>query len=137
MWKDSYALGVELIDNQHKELFFNVTESFVLSIHSPGAYMNRQYCINLINFLKGYAVRHFKDEEDYQVSIGYPGFNAHREQHECLKHDLAKYEKRLVDSNFTLPSMKIFLGFVLHWLMHHVAEEDSKIYKPASMAAAQ
>jgi len=132
LWNDSYMIGVELIDNQHKELFLNATDGLLLSIQTPDAYGHKQYCINTINFLKGYVTRHFNDEEAYQQSIGYPGLEAHKAQHANLALEIVNYEKRLVASNFALPVIKTFMAFIVRWLMNHVAEEDRKIVEPRS-----
>jgi len=127
MWDDSYEIGVELIDQQHKDLFANATEGLLTSIQSPHEYGHKQSCINTIGFLKDYVVRHFNDEEAYQQSINYPELEAHKEQHARLAQELSQYEKRLVTSNFSVPMMKLFMAFVVRWLMKHVAEEDRKI----------
>jgi hemerythrin len=127
MWNESYAIGVEQIDNQHRDLFANVTENLLLAIQMPERYANKQYCISCIVFLKAYVVQHFRDEEDYQKSIGYTGYEAHKEQHSRLAQDVLDFERKLQDSNFSLSTVKRFLGFVLNWLMVHVAEEDAQI----------
>lgn len=135
MWEDRYAIGVKLIDDQHKELFQNATEGLLLSIQSPDMYRSKQNCINTIDFLKNYVVQHFKDEEAYQQSIGYAGYEAHKRQHNQLALEVIEYEKQLVKSNFSLPIIKRFMAFVLRWLIHHVAVEDRKIVKTAPIMA--
>ena len=127
MWKDSYAIGVELIDTQHKALFNNVTEGLLLSIQAPDIYRHKQYCINTISFLKSYVVQHFKDEEAYALSIRFPGYEEHKQQHVNLAQEVFEYEKQLTKSNFSLHVIKRFMAFALRWLMHHVAVEDGKL----------
>lgn len=136
MWKDTYAIGVELIDGQHKELFHNVTEGLLMSIQSPDTYKHKNYCINTISFLKGYVVQHFKDEETYQLSINYEGYEAHKQKHINLAKSVKEYEILLAESDFALPIVKRFMAFVLRWLINHVAEEDSQIRRSAFVPSA-
>ena len=127
MWKDEYLIGNELIDNQHKALFLNATDNLLQAICNPGEYMERHNIVNSLNFLKEYAVQHFRDEEEFQLSIGYPGYKEHKAQHVKLAEDVMKYEKILVQSDFAHINVKKFLAFVLRWLMVHVSQEDKLI----------
>lgn len=127
LWEEDYAIGMELIDKQHKSLFFNATENLLDAICLQGTNVPKKHCINSINFLKFYALQHFMDEENYQRDIGYPGYEKHKEQHTNLAQEVLKYEKLLSESNFSTPVIKRFSAFVLRWLTKHVAEEDKKI----------
>ena len=70
MWKESYRLGVDRIDNQHIELF-RMTEKLIEDIAADApAEVYRES----LNFLKDYVIYHFRDEEEYQKSISYAGF---------------------------------------------------------------
>ena len=132
MWEDRYAIGVELIDNQHKALFHHTTEGLLSFIQASEIHNHKYHCISTITFLKSYVVQHFKDEEEYQLSIKYAGYEVHKQQHVNLAREVIEYEKLLAKSNFSLPVIKRFMAFVLRWLMHHVAEEDRKIGESAS-----
>jgi len=127
LWDDDFSIGVDHIDTQHKALFTCAVENLLDIIHTPELFRHKYRCVNSIKFLKGYVVQHFKDEEEYQESIGYPGLAAHRQQHIRLAGDVAKYEKLLVENDFSLPVVKRFLAFVVYWLTQHVAEDDRKI----------
>ena len=127
LWQDSYCIGVEEIDAQHKELFSYATENLLDIIETPEMFKHKHRCVNSIKFLKEYVVEHFKDEEEYQEHIGYPEIDAHRQDHIRLASDVARYEKMLVESNFSLPIVKRFLAFVVYWLTHHVGEADRRI----------
>lgn len=70
MWKESYRLGVDRIDEQHIELF-RMTEELIRAIErraSTEAYQKA------LGFLKDYVIYHFADEEQYQAPIGYSGW---------------------------------------------------------------
>ena len=65
MWKDSYRLGVDQIDTQHRELFRMTAE---LVSASKGT-ATEEDCQKALGFLKDYVIRHFRDEEAYQEAI--------------------------------------------------------------------
>ena len=127
MWKDEYLLGNELIDNQHKALFLNTTDNLLQAICNPSEYIEKQNIINSLNFLKEYSAQHFRDEEDFQLAIGYHGYKEHKAQHARLAEEVVKYEKLLVQSNFAHINVKKFLAFMLRWLMVHVSQDDKNI----------
>jgi hemerythrin len=78
LWKDTYELGVPVIDAQHKELFKRV-DSFLQVLRSEDSWDAKIPKINeTLAFMKGYVVEHFRDEEEYQRSINYPGYQAIR-----------------------------------------------------------
>ena len=50
----------------------------------------------ILGFLKEYVVYHFRDEEAYQQSIGYAGFEAHQREHQQFTQTVLAYEKKLI-----------------------------------------
>jgi hemerythrin len=123
MWKETYRIGVESIDAQHKELFDTVEKLFRY-IESDDAELKKQECINTIVFLKDYAVRHFEDEEAYQRSLNRSDFEEHKAFHRVFVERVLALEQELIESDFSVPSIKEFTGFLTTWLTHHVAGVD-------------
>lgn len=127
LWKDRYNLGVELIDEQHRELFNRVHE-FLQILRSPVAWEERVEKVNeTLTFMKDYVVTHFHDEEELQKEINYPEFDSHKKLHIDMVSYVAtvaeQYEREGYDENL----MQQFAGKLLTWLIHHVAAEDQKI----------
>ena len=127
LWKDKYELGVELIDTQHKELFRRV-DAFMKTLRSSASWDEKVQQVNeTLAFMKGYVVEHFRDEEEYQKSIAYPGYEAHKQIHTDMVNYVlevsAEYEKR----GFNEQLMQQFGGKLLAWLINHVAAEDQRI----------
>ena len=84
LWKETYALGVPLIDGQHKELFSRV-EAFFQVLRSKDTCEEKIPKLNeTLEFMKGYVVEHFRDEEEYQKRINYPGYEAHEQIHSSM-----------------------------------------------------
>ena len=81
----------------------------------------------ILGFLKEYVVYHFRDEEAYQQSIGYAGFEAHQREHQQFTQTVLAYEKKLIASHFALSDVKDLAGTVVAWLVYHVTDADQRI----------
>jgi hemerythrin len=127
IWKDKYAVGVPVIDGQHKELFRRVTD-FVTTLRSDGDWAIKEQSVNdTLNFMKAYVVEHFRDEEAYQREIGYPGFEAHRNIHADMVRYVGEVAEQYGQSSEKEQLMQQFGGKLLAWLINHVTAEDQKI----------
>jgi hemerythrin len=127
LWRDKYELGVPLIDEQHKELFRRV-ESFLQVLRSEAKWDEKVQKVNeTLEFMKGYVVEHFRDEEEYQQSIGYPGYEAHKQIHIGMVNYVLDFSKQYEQSNNDEQLIQQFGGKLLAWLINHVAAEDQCI----------
>ena len=125
MWKDEYCIGVDVIDTQHKALFAKTAE--LAEKLEEGLEKNKQSIIEGILFLKQYALQHFADEEAYQKSINYSGFNEHKAQHKSFIQTLLQHERALKASNFAEGDVQALMKVLSNWLVFHVANSDQKI----------
>lgn len=127
MWKDSYQIGVELIDQQHRALF-DMVEGLVRTVEEEGNWDDKkENCKKAIEFMKQYVVMHFAAEEEYQDSIHYIGLEEHKKLHRKFTNDVLAYEKLLIKTDFDLRIVKQFAGMLTAWLIYHVADADQKI----------
>jgi len=127
LWKDSYELGVPRIDEQHKELFRRV-ESFLQVLRSGDTWDEKIPRINeTLEFMKRYVVEHFRDEEEYQQSINYPGYEFHKRIHDGMVDYVQEVAKQYAQANNNEQLMQQFGGRLLAWLINHVAAEDQRI----------
>lgn len=127
LWKDKYALGMPVVDAQHKELFKRV-EAFVTTLRSSAAWEEKVQRVNeTLAFMKGYVVEHFRDEEAYQRRIGYPGYEAHKKIHDDMVNYVLGVSAEYERSGYNEQLMQQFAGKLLAWLINHVAAEDQRI----------
>jgi len=127
LWKDNYELGVPQVDAQHKELFKRV-DSFLRVLRSKESWEKKLPELNeTLEFMKKYVVEHFRDEEEYQKSIGFPGYEAHKQRHMDMVKYVQEVSKKYEESNFSEDLMQQFGGRLLSWLINHVAAEDQQI----------
>ncbi|NLX71508.1 MAG: hemerythrin family protein [Clostridiales bacterium] len=127
LWKDQYKLGVPLIDAQHKELFGRV-EAFLQVLRSEDSWENKIPKINeTLEFMKRYVVEHFHDEEEYQLSINYPGYEFHKRIHDGMVDYVQDVSRQFEQSTDNEHLMQQLGGRLLAWLINHVAAEDQRI----------
>lgn len=124
MWKESYGIGVEIIDSQHKQLF-EMVENLMRIVNKQQEEVKSE-SIKAVAFLKDYVVRHFADEEEYQLSLNYEGYEKHKRIHEGFIETVLDFERRMVETDFSLGVVKQFAGMLATWLIYHVAREDRK-----------
>lgn len=135
-WKNDYKLGDELIDSQHEELFRRV-ESLIDIIMRADAASRKQECIDAILFLKDYAVNHFAAEEAFQESRGYSYLEFHKAIHSSFVNTVLEAEQHLIGTDFSVPTIKEFCGFLSMWLIYHVAGADQKIVSDEPISVAE
>jgi len=128
MWKDSYLVGVDLIDDQHKYLF-KAIEKLINSLKFLKKTNYKKQLYDTTAFLKDYCLIHFNDEQEYMKSIGFEGYEAHKQKHDKLLGDAMEYRNKLIKTNFDHHIVESFLGFLTTWIIYHVGVEDQQIPK--------
>lgn len=127
LWKDKYNLGVEQIDAQHRELFRRVSD-FLEVLRSSSSWEERVGKVNeTLSFMKDYVITHFRDEEAYQIQIGYPEYDAHKQTHDEMVSYVAQFAAEYEQKGYDEKLIQQFAGKLLAWLIHHVAADDQKI----------
>jgi hemerythrin-like metal-binding protein len=113
-WKDEYAVGVALMDAEHRELLEIVNQLYE-ALSSGGD------PLPLCDALARHALVHFAHEEQWFAPLGYPRANQHRLMHEKLTQRLVDYRAQL--SGEARPGIDDFARFA-DWLAHHITGED-------------
>ena len=126
MWKESYRIGVESVDRQHRKLF-EMVENLLEIIRYDRGGDSKEGCIEAVAFLRDYAVRHFTDEEEYQVAVGYEGLEEHKELHRNFVVSVLDYAKKMEETDYDMSVVRSFSGFLTAWLVYHVADADQRI----------
>ena len=128
MWKDSYLVGIELIDTQHKRLF-RAIESLKDNLGHLDKTDYKKQLYDTTAFLKDYCHTHFNDEQSYMQSIGFEGYVEHKQKHDKLLDNVTDYRSKLIKTNFENTVVESFLGFLATWLIYHIGVEDQQIPK--------
>lgn len=127
MWKEKYKIGVELIDEQHQELFRRVLD-FIKTVQAEAPWESKLSRVKeTMEFMKKYVIIHFADEESYQREIGFPGYKKHKRIHDSFKDEVVKFDNKLENEGYAKETVQEFGGKLMAWLINHVAGEDQKI----------
>jgi hemerythrin len=117
-WISKYDIGIDGIDKQHKELF-ELSNSFFKLKEDDSVAEFKKY---VYEFNK-YMAEHFKDEELYMQSMGYPELKAHEKLHQNLIDSITK----ILKESGTIPVMKSKMKEIAKRFIDHILKEDIKI----------
>ncbi|SJZ81522.1 bacteriohemerythrin [Garciella nitratireducens] len=124
-WKDEYLTGIDIIDEQHKELFRIAEQAFELLKND--FYIDKyDRIVNLIEQLKNYASFHFETEENYMTQIGYQRLLHQKVQHHDFVEKVNQINLEEVDENQD-QSLLFIIEFAVDWIDQHILKEDKRI----------
>jgi hemerythrin len=122
-WNCSLSIGVDIIDDQHKELI-NFVNQFFSSIENEKSSAD---IINALNFLEEYVIKHFTEEEEIQKSTNYPLLDIQQMQHENFKKDLKEFRKIFETHGVsTVLALNIHQNLV-DWIKNHIMNLDKDL----------
>lgn len=125
VWTPEYAVGVEIIDKAHQDLF-RISRRLMLLSRDKSKY--QWVGEEGLKFLKNYVVNHFEEEASYMRSIHYPRLEEHLKQHTLLREKiLPRMEHQLNEENFSAEAIDKFLQIVQLWLCRHIMTHDTAI----------
>lgn len=124
-WKESYRLGVDEIDEQHKRLFDIANQAYDL-LKNDMLVDKYDRIVSIIEELRDYAVYHFGFEENYMASINYKRRLSHKVVHDEFIAKIKEVDLDNVDENQDQYLTEI-LDFVVQWIEQHILGTD-KLY---------
>jgi hemerythrin len=132
-WDDRLKTGNEQVDEQHKCLFDLLGNLVGQCIDGN----NTERLKETLDFLVGYTVQHFYDEESIQVQYNYPEYTAHKRLHEDFKIVVGGLVQRFNDGGSTSELSNDVNKIIVRWLVGHIQQEDKKIVKHIRRVSAQ
>jgi len=126
IWTPALAIGVDLVDEQHKELFSRAEKL----IDAMSAGKGNAEVGKLLDYLDSYVHEHFLGEERMMQHQHYPGLLRHKRQHEdfkkafeSIKSDFAKAGAASPGAAMVLRLNKLITG----WLVEHISNIDMQM----------
>lgn len=120
-WSKNLETGIELIDNQHRELIKRIDALDLAIFKGTG----KVELVSMLEYLASYVEEHFEAEEKMMMKINYPGFPSHYEEHKKFKtiyaRILQEYNIKGADSYLALELDRQ----VRKWFEHHIVETDA------------
>lgn len=124
-WKDSYSIGVEAVDDQHKKLFAIADEAYQL-LRNELLVDKYDRIIAILGELRDYTVYHFRYEEEYMASIGYKKLLSHKVLHDDFIGRIQEIDLDSIDDQQDQNLTEI-LDFVVQWIEQHILGTDKLI----------
>lgn len=121
-WTDALSVGVEQIDNQHKQWIAH----FNAAVDAIAAQLGTDHIIKDLGFLVDYTSTHFAAEEGYMAAAKYPALPAHQAKHQELRDTLADLVRDFEEEGATEPLSAAVGTFLGNWLTTHILEVDAK-----------
>ncbi len=122
-WKPALSVGVNDIDDQHKELFARVNK--LLDATSQGK--GKEEIGKIIDFLGAYVVTHFGTEEKYMLRLQYPHLSSHKAQHQQFLSEFSALKERFEKEGATSQLVILIQRRVCDWLMTHIGGTDKML----------
>lgn len=122
---EKYLTGIELIDEEHRELFAIVEQAYQLAKLYSVTDSYDEF-LNILAKLKEYTERHFADEEAYMESISYEGLDVQKRAHAAFIEKLGTIDLTRVDED-PQKYMESLIEFLLNWLVRHILYIDKLI----------
>jgi hemerythrin len=124
-WNEKLAIGIDAIDEQHKELFRRIN-NLVRAIKERRC---KAEIDGVLKFLDDYARVHFAAEEKSMREAAYPGLNEQLDQHRKYLDALAELKEeaalpRIAGGSYDLSATTNQV--VVDWIVDHILKLDMK-----------
>ncbi|MBS4050010.1 MAG: hydrogenase maturation protein [Methylomonas sp.] len=107
VWQDSYALGDEKIDREHKD-FFELAEKLLSSPH-------KLTLLETLSELQQHVKAHFAEEESLMYRTGFHSTKSHAKEHELMLEQLLAITAKIEHDNWQAQDLQEFIG---KWAQH-------------------
>ncbi|WP_379127182.1 bacteriohemerythrin [Paenibacillus sp. sgz500958] len=122
-WKDSYNIGVETIDCQHRQLLVRLNDFFEACTNQQG----KEKIDETLKFLKEYTIEHFGSEEQLMKDIDFPELKEHQETHAEFVKTVLELEEAINTKGVSILSTIKLNRTLTDWLLNHINKCDQLI----------
>lgn len=119
-WRDEIETGIEDIDSQHRDLLRKVDDL----LRASKELRAQEEIARLLWFLKRYVRRHFRDEENLQLTSGFPGYKLHKAQHDWFYREVQRFEARYAREGASTVLVVQSIRMMSEWLRNHFLKMD-------------
>ena len=119
-WSDRYSVGIARIDSEHQKLIDLVNDLYSAMLEGRGKAVIGQ----VLDGMADYTMSHFVNEERLMRVHSYPGFEAHKAEHEKLVQQVKRLQEESRSGKVVI-SMEV-MRFLQHWLVDHIVGVDKQ-----------
>jgi len=122
-WSDSYTVGIDSIDNDHKKLLGMINQ-----LQTAAHYQTDDGMIeNILNDLIDYTKYHFTREEGLMQQCEYPDLEEHKKQHAAMITKVTQFIDDYRNNGTRTPDD--VAQYLKTWLINHINGTDQE-YTP-------
>ncbi len=124
-WTKDMAVGIDTIDEQHKELFKRINGL----LHAIKEHRCKSEVDGTITFLDNYARFHFSEEEERMQEAGYDGLAEHRKHHAEYLNNIKELKEQAEQPRVQGMSYELSVTtnqVVVDWIVDHIMKIDRK-----------
>lgn len=119
-WDSTWSVNVKEIDGQHQRLI-----ALINDLHDAmKAGKGRDVLGGVLTELANYTVYHFGTEEKLLQANGYPGYGAHKKEHETFTKEVLDLKSRC-DRGDLILTINV-MAFLKDWLTGHILKTDKR-----------
>lgn len=122
-WTESLAIGIELIDNQHKQLL-NLTNELFRACLRGGEVLDNVFKETMSRMVD-YVRFHFTFEQEMLLRVKYPKYSVQKSEHDKLIMTVLEAVKSYESGKKFVPNT--FVRFLKDWIVSHIGYHD-KMY---------
>lgn len=122
-WTEALSVGIDEIDNQHKELFKQIDRLLNACNQGKGA----PAVAEIIKFLEEYVDVHFKTEVGLMDKYHYPDAPEHKAQHAEFIGTFLDLKKQFETDGPGVHIVILTNRVVVDWLNKHIRRIDKKL----------
>ncbi len=131
VWSEEMETGHPVIDRQHKKLVDAINELFDVLLSES---VDFGKVTEILQFLADYTDFHFSTEEKLMKRVGYPEFDAHKEQHTWfiaevnnLILDFLRIQSGVAEAISLEELLEKMEKILVDWLKGHIMGTDKKL----------
>jgi hemerythrin-like metal-binding protein len=121
IWNNTLSVEVDEIDEDHRRLveLYNILRNAVSAGEAPN------YIEAVMEELVTCTVWHFKHEERLMIRYDYPGYEAHRNEHDDLVESARELQQKFLQNDMRISGEDI--TYLEHWLTGHILSTDMEL----------
>jgi hemerythrin len=122
-WTPDYAVHVQQIDEQHRELFRRFNDLLEAMWNGKG----KEAVTDSLLFLGEYTVSHFKGEELLMMQYDYPHYRTHKGIHDGFVQEVKEFTAECANQDLetgVVVGVAVKLG---DWLQDHIKRMDVQL----------
>lgn len=119
-WDDGLHLGIPHMDDEHRTMVQLMNQ---LTTHMRATSPNEKAIVTMARDVGLFTARHFLHEEHSMAAHHYPGYGAHKDEHDRLLVQLDSVADRL-DRDGMAAIDDGLVEFLHHWVVNHIVHQD-------------